>query len=75
MDGLANDKYLGGLDLNSLTERLHRIAPQCPDCGYPMTDICVEPCCSASMVYCQDCNQDEHFLHRTNDMRLFFVDP
>lgn len=71
---MATGKYVDNLDLNSLTELLNRIAPQCPTCGYSMTDICVERCCSASITYCRHCHEDQHFLHRTNDMRLFFID-
>ena len=67
------EMYAGGLDLQTLTDKLNRVAPLCSGCGYPMTDICVEQCCSGQMVFCWDCHQGRHFLHRTNDMRVLFL--
>lgn len=69
------ETYVCDLDLESLAYYLRKIAPQCPDCESPMLDICIEQCCLGRVIVCRDCSQNDHFLHRTNDMRVFLIDP
>lgn len=70
----TQEKYAGNLSLPELTSMLSKIAPSCSQCGTPMMSICVEKGCSSSIAICRDCQLDQHFLHRINDMQVFFID-
>lgn len=69
----SNERYAGGVDLFTLSEKLNRVAPRCKECAYPMANICIEKCCESHPIFCQECENHSHFLHRTNDLKVLFL--
>jgi hypothetical protein len=53
---------------------LGKLAPVCESCTGKKVYICIEECCMRQPAYiCLECDQD-HRLHRRNELRLLFLD-
>ncbi len=71
----APPNYLCNINIATLTSVLARLLPECLTCNDRRLRICVEKCCAAHPLFCPECEQDKHYLHLTNDIRMLFVHP
>ena len=65
--------FICNLGEAALTALIGKVAPQCSECNYPMTQICVEECCQPLPLFCNECHKDRRFLHRTNELCILLL--
>jgi len=65
--------FVGKIDREALSTVLDDIAPPCSECSKPRKMFCLESCCSGESLFCSACEASNHFLHRTNDLTLLFL--
>jgi hypothetical protein len=41
----------------------------------PLMYFCVEECCTDAPLFCRECDEGMHFLHKTNELLVLFFDP
>lgn len=68
-----SNSFICGIKEEELSALITKIAPQCSDCLRSKTQLCIEECCRQTPLFCKSCGKESHFLHRTNDLYLLFV--
>lgn len=64
-----------GVSIQQIWDALSLLCPKCPDCSQPILHFCLEPVCrNHDFLFCWDCSHQDHILHRTHELLVFFTD-
>lgn len=68
-----NCDFAGGSDGEDVLHALTKLAPDCGNCTGKRLYFCIEECCISSEPFCISCEDNLHFLHRKNELRMLFI--